>query len=175
MSLTTAPNWNTYIDRLEEIILNSSLVMPATNGSTTQNDLVRQIIKYSFPLGEQPPDGLGPPFIFINRAPNPIVRRQKIGRDNRDAHGPERWTLEFWLVMVVQTHDPLVSQSDLYNLTEAVMTTLKKKRRLTDTSNDNPLAYHLEMFDVPYNLNVDENDLVAHNVVVRPDVLVNTR
>lgn len=176
MSLSAVPNWNSFIDRIADILTRSSEVMPKTNGSTTKNDLVNEIVKYTFPLAEQTPNGAGPPHIFINRAENPVIRRQKIGRDSINEHGPEKWTLEFYVVSVVLVeHDPMQSQEDLYNLTQAIMNTLGKNRRLLDKDNLNPLAYHLETVDVPYNLRTDEASLKAHNVLVRPDILVNLR
>ena len=177
MSFTTAPNWNTFIDRLALTLQNSTLLMPATNGDDTQKDLVRQIVKYTFPIPEQVPEGFGPPHIFINRAENPVIRRQKIGRDSRDEHGPEKWTLEFYAVSVImdETENPLKSQEQLYNVTEAIMTTLGKNRRLLDDVGANPIAYTLTTLDVPYNIRSTSTALKAHNVIIRPEIIVNLR
>jgi len=177
MSFTTTPNYNAFIDRLALIMQDSTLVMPATNGSLTQKDLVRQIIKYSFPTPEQPPDGLGPPHLFINRADNPIIAREKIGRDTLDEHGPEKWTLEFYIVCVILEQSSFErSQKAMYNLTEAIQTTLGKNRRLrTPPAGTDPMAYHLTTDDIPFNLNTKENLLLAHNVIVRPQIIVNLR
>ena len=151
--------------------------MPASNGDETKKNLVRQIIKYTFPIPEQPPEGLGPPHVFINRAENPVIRRQKIGRDSRDEHGPEKWTLEFYAVMVVldESENPLKSQEQLYDITEAIMTTLGKNRRLLDDGGLNPIAYTLTTLDVPYNIRSTSSALKAHNVMIRPEIIVNLR
>jgi len=177
MSFTTTPDYNTFIDRLALILEKSTLVMPASNGSTTAKDLVRQIIKYEFPTPEQPPDGLGPPHIFINKAENPILSRQKIGRDSLDEHGPEKWTLEFYIVMVILEQSSYErSQKAMYTLTNAVQDTLGKNRRLrTPPAGTDPIAYSMTTLDVPYILNSTENLLLAHNIIVRPQILVNLR
>ncbi len=179
MSFTTTPDYNAFIDRLALIMEKSSLVMPASNGSTTAKDLVRQIVKYEFPTPEQPPEGLGPPHIFINKAENPIVSREKIGRDTIDVHGPEKWTLEFYIVMVILEQSSYErSQKAMYTLTNAVQDTLGKNRRLTDPTGapgTDPMAYSMTTLDVPYILKSSENLLLAHNIIVRPQILVNLR
>jgi len=177
MSFTSTPNWNDFIDRFADIFQKSLLIMPQSNGDETKEDLVRQIIKYQFPLPEQPPDGLGPPHIFINRADNPVIRREKIGRDSLDEHGPEKWTLEFYAVSVIlEPRGPTFSQQSLYTLTQAIMTTLGKNRRLTNpTGGADPMAYSLTTLDVPYNLKTREASISAHNVIIRPQILVNLR
>jgi hypothetical protein len=176
MSFTTTPDYNAFIDRLALIMEKSTLVMPADNGGSTKN-LVRQIIKYSFPVAEQPPDGLGPPHIFINKALNPVVRRQKVGRDSLDAHGWEKWTLEFNIVCVILEQSSYErSQKAMYTLINAITDTLGKNRRLrTPPSGTDPMAYSLTTVDVPYALNSTEALLIAQNVIVRIDVLVNLR
>ena len=176
MSFITTPNWNEFIDRIALILSKSALIMPASNGFKTKKDLVHQIIKYTFPIPEQPPSGRGPPHIFINRADNPVIRRKKIGRDSIDEHGPERWTLEFYAVVVMLVEeDPIKSQEALYNVTEAIMTTLGKNRRLVDTVGGEPMAYHLTTMDIPYNIKSTASALQAHNVIIRPDILVNLK
>lgn len=178
MSFTTTPDYNAFIDRLALILEKSTLVMPASNGDNTKQDLVRQIIKYSFPVPEQPPDGLGPPHIFINSAPNPVLRRKKLGRDSRDEWGWEKWTLEFHIVCVVlETASYERSQKAIFTLINAIQDTLGKNRRLITPggAGTDPMAYHLESIDIPYNLNSSEALLIARNVVVRPDILVNLR
>ena len=176
MSFTETPNWNDFIDRFAEIFQNSSLILPATNGSDTEKDLVNQIVKYTFPIPEQPPNGRGPPHIFINRADNPVIRRQKIGRDSLDEHGPEKWTLEFYavIVMLVQ-EDPIKSQAALYDVTQAIMTTIGKNRRMLDKAGENPLAYTITTIDIDYNIRSTAAALKAHNVVIRPEIIVNLR
>jgi hypothetical protein len=178
MSFTTTPDYNAFIDRIALILEKSTLVMPASNGSTTEKDLARQIIKYEFPVPEQPPGGLGPPHIIVTKADNPILRRQKVGRDSLDEHGWEKWTLEFYIISVILEQSSYErSQEAMYTITEAIQTTLGKNRRLITPGGAgiDPMAYNLTTVDIPYRLDSSEALLLAHNVVVRIDVLVNLR
>jgi hypothetical protein len=175
MSLTTAPNFNDYIDRFALILEKSSLVMPKTNGDNTKKDLFSQIIKYTFPIPEQPPEGLGPPHLYINKANNPVIRREKAGRDSLNEHGFDRWTMEFYLIPVIQEYDPLESQKSMYTAVSAILTALGKNRRLTDDSGNNPLAATLVTDVRDWDLHTNDNTLYAQNIIVRITVYVNLR
>ncbi len=177
MSLVTQPKYNDYVDRFELILRTSTLLMPKTNGDDTKNDLVNQIIKYEIPIADNPPDGLGPPHIFISVPENPLIRREQRGRNTRDEQGPEKQTLEFYIIVVAQ--DPQsyeLSQKQMYTIIEAITTTFTKNLRLTDGAGLNPLATRLEYVVVPYRLERNEEvTVVARNIVVRPQVLINLR
>lgn len=172
--LTTTPKLNDYIDRFENILINSTLLMPKTNGSTTKNDLVNQIIKYDVPIPENPPEGLGPPHIYISVSPNVMTRKESKGRSSIDEQGPEKYFMEFYLIVVAQ--DPSSyerSQIQLYNIIEAITTTLKKNLRMLDDTSANPLANTLDIIVVPFLLQSEEITVVAKNIIVRPQVFVN--
>lgn len=137
-------------------------------------DLVKQLIKYELPLPEQPPQGLGPPHIYIAVSRTPVVGSKTIGRGNRNVVARRIYTLEFYAVVVVKGTDPLESQKEMYTIVEAVETTLEKNQRLTDpTSGLLPISANLETFQVPYLLRTDQMDIKATNVVIRPQVYVN--
>ncbi len=172
--LTTTPKLNDYINRFENILINSILLMPKTNGSTTKNDLVNQIIKYEIPLAENPPEGLGPPHLFISVSPNVMTRKEPKGRSSINEQGPEKYFMEYYLIVVAQ--DPSSyqrSQEQLYTIIEAITTTLKKNLRMLDDASANPIANTLDIIVVPYLLQSDEITVVAKNIIVRPQVFVN--
>ena len=152
--------------------------MPFKNGDNTKEDLVRQIIKYDFPVPEQPPEGLGPPHLYVTIAPNPVRNITRTGRDSLDAHGWRKWSLEFYIICItLDTGNYDKSQKAMYTLVNAVRDTLGKNRRLITPggAGTDPMAYDLETLDVPFNLNSTENLLLARNVLTRIDVLVNLR
>lgn len=176
MSLTTQPKYNDYIDRFEQILTNSTLLMPKTNGDLTKKDLVNQIIKYEIPIPDSPPDGLGPPHVFIATAPNPIIRREQRGRNNRNEQGPEKQTLEFYIIVIAQDPQSFeLSQKQMYEIIEAITTTLTKNLRMTDTAGLNPLAVRLDYLPLPYSFPNEEVTVIARNISVRPQVWVNVR
>lgn len=176
MSLTTQPKFNDYIDRFEQMFTNSTLLMPKTNGDDTKKDLVNQIIKYEIPIPDNPPDGLGPPHVFIAVAPNPIVRTEQRGRNTRDKQGPVKFTLEFYIIVIAQDPQSFeLSQKQMYTIIEAITTTLTQNLRMTDTSQLNPLAARLDYLVLPYTFQNEEVTVVAKNIVVRPQVWVDVR
>ena len=73
------------------------------------------------------------------------------------------------------TENPIKSQEQLYDVTEAIMTTLGKNRRLLNDSGADPIAYTLTTLDVPYNIRTTSSSLKAHNVIIRPEIIVNLR
>jgi len=173
MSFSTALNTNSIIDRLEKTFQASPLIFPNKNGGIDTPDLVRQIIKYEFPLPEAPPGGLGPPHIWINVAPVPIVSREKAGRGTRDIVARELITYEFWCVCITQDVDPLRAQNQLYTIVSAVETAIGKNRRLTNPIDQtDPLAFGLDYRSVPYALHTDTNEQSATNVIVKPKLFV---
>ena len=113
MSFSTALDFNPIIDRISETLEASPILFPKKNGGENLPNLVQQIIKYEFPLPAQPPGGLGPPHIWINVAPVPIVSRERAGRGTRDIVARELITYEFWCVCITQDVDPLRAQNQL--------------------------------------------------------------
>ncbi len=158
------------------MLTKSTLLMPKTNGDDTKKDLVNQIIKYEIPIPDSPPDGLGPPHVFISIAPNPIIRTEQRGRNTRDSQGPVKFTLEFYIIVIAQDPQSFEqSQEQMYDIIEAITTTLTKNLRMTDTSNLNPLAARLDYLVLPYSFQNEEVTVVARNISVRPQVWVNVR
>ena len=174
MSVNTAINYNSIIDRIFDTLDASDKLFPEKNGaSPVTPDIVRQIIKYEFPLPEQPPGGLGPPHIFINVAPNPIRSREPAGRGTRDVVARELLELEFWVVCITQVFDPRRAQQDLYDIVSAVETAIAKNRRLTKPADQtDPRAFGLTYQAVPYNLRTNTNEMAATNVIIRPKIFV---
>lgn len=174
MSFSSAIDYNVIIDRLFDTLNASDILFPEKNGGADTPDLVKQIIKYEFPLPEQPPGGLGPPHIWINVAPNPIRARDPAGRGTRDVIAKELLELEFWCVCITQiTNDPLKSQQALYTIVSAVETAIGKNRRLTIPADQtDPLAFGLTYQQVPFLLRTETNDQAATNVIVRPKVFI---
>lgn len=173
MSFTTALDTNSIIDRLEETLQASPILFPQANGGGNLPNLVQQIIKYEFPLPEAPPGGLGPPHIWINVAPVPIVSRERAGRGTRDVVARELITYEFWCVCITQDSDPLRAQKQLYTIVSAVETAIGKNRRLTIPADQtDPLAFGIDYRAISYNLQTETNEQASKNVVVRPQVFV---
>ena len=176
MSLTTTPNANDYIERFGEMLENSPFVFPNSIGGNDQvEDLVKQVILYELPINEQPLTGQGPPMIFIANSRNPIINRRQTGRDSRDVQGPELLTLEVYIVIVVQGLDYADSQTQLYNIIQAITTTLLKNLRMVDQNGDNPLCRKLSFIDLPWILESDDKRVIARNFLVRPEVYVTLR
>ena len=176
MSLVTQPKYHDYVDRFEQMLTNSSLLMPKTNGDLTKTDLVNQIIKYEIPIPDTPPEGPGPPHVFISVPNNPLISKVQRGRNTRDKQGPEKQTLEFYMIVVAQ--DPKGfqrSQIQMYTILEAITTTLTKNLRLTDTAGLNPLAARLDYLVLPYTFQNEEKTVIAKNISVRPQVWVDVR
>jgi hypothetical protein len=175
MSLTIQPNYNSYIDRIELILKNSTLLFPQTIGGDPDTpDLVKQIIKYELPVPENA-QGPDPPHVFITTSRNPLQGRKQIGRDSRDAQGPENLTLEFYIVVVVREPTLAESEKKMYDIISALTTTLDKNKRLTDLGGQNPLANTSQYFVVEYLLDTDQKEQIAKNVLLRPSVNVNLR
>ncbi len=173
MSFSTALNFNPIIDRLALTLEKSSILFPQANGGGNLPDLVNQIIKYEFPLPEQPPDGLGPPHIFINSAPNPIINRERAGPGTRNIVAKELLTYSFWCVCITQDTDPLRAQNLLYEIVSAVETTIGKNRRLTDPADQtDPLAFGLSYRSIPFTMRTTTNEQAAMNVVIEPKVFI---
>lgn len=173
MSFNTAIDYNTFIDRIALTLEKSPLIFPKANGVDDLPNLVKQVIKYEFPLPEQPPDGLGPPHIWITVAPNPIRSKVPAGRGTRDIVAKELYELEFWAVCITQKDDPRKSQQELYSIVSAVKTAIGKNRRLTKPEDQtDPIAFGLEYHEQPYILRTETNDQAATNVVIRPKVFV---
>lgn len=173
MSYSTALNVNPIIDRLEQTFLASPILFPQDNGGGNLQSLVNQIIKYEFPLPEDPPGGVGPPHIWINSAPVPIVSRERAGRGTRDIVARELITYEFWNVCITQDIDPLRAQNQLYTIVSAVETALGKNRRLTIPADQtDPLAFGVEYRTVPFVLHTETNEQAALNVIMKAKVFI---
>ena len=135
-----------------------------------------KIFKYDVPIADNPPEGLGPPHIFIALSPNAVSNRAQRGRSSIDKQGPESLTLEFYIIVVAQDpSDYQRSQEQLYNIVEAVTTTLATNLRMLDKANANPLCYTLDYIVVPYLLESTEITVVAKNIILRPQVYINLR
>jgi len=175
MSFIAQPNKNDWIDRLALMMQNSALLLPKTNGSG-DIDLVQQIIKYKFPIPESPPDGLGPPHIYITGPDDWIKRREQIGRDNRDQQGPEDVFLELYIIALSQKNTAIESQEEIYNITNAIINTIKTNKRLLDPITlDDPFSFTTEIVETPFFLDTEASNMLALNVIVRPQAMVNQR
>lgn len=178
MSLSEEPDYNIYVERIFDILSKSAKLLPKTVGnSTTEEDLVNQIIKYELPLPENPREGPDPPHIFISIPPKPTIRREQQGRNSRDAQGPYALYMEFWIVVVVSDRsDFILSQQKLYKIISVVTTLLQQNKRLIDpTTLLNPLAVETEYDVFPYLLDIDQKDIVSKNIVLKPKVGINLR
>ena len=176
MSLVIAPNLNEYITRISDILKRSAQLFPKTVGlDDTKEDLVQQVIMYEIPIIVTPVTGGGPPHIVVTTSKTPIIEKIRTGRDSRNEQGPERWTLEFYVYVISQSTDLTKAEALMYDITSAVETTLGKNLRLTDENNENPLSATLETIELPLLLNIEQREIIARNVVVRPQVYVNLR
>lgn len=178
MSLVITPNDNDYLDRLNLILNNSALLFPNTiGGNPDASNLVNQVIEYELPILNIPLTGPGSPMVLItkSRSQNPIERKQ-VGRDSIDIQGPEVLTLEYYIIFITRGKSFKDSQIQSNNIQQVITTTLDKKKRLTDLTNNNPLCRTLQWNVVPWLLpDNDQKDVIAYNCVVRPEVYINLR
>lgn len=178
MSLVTTPNDNVFLDRITLLLQNSALLFPKSiGGDPNATDLVNQVIEYELPILNMPITGPGAPMILVtrSRSPNPIERKQ-VGRDSIDAQGPEVLTLEYYIVIIAQGTSFEEAQKQEANIEQAVTTTLDTHKRLTDLSNENPLCRTLQWLTVPFLLpENDQKEIIAYNVILRPETYVNLR
>ena len=80
MSLNSEPNYSDYVIRLSNMMAMSADLFPrSVGGSTTEDDLVTQIIEFDLPLPSNPREGPDPPHIFITTPPSPTRRREELG------------------------------------------------------------------------------------------------
>lgn len=172
---TQQPNKNIWIDRLELIMSKSALLLPKTNGTEKKN-LVQQIIKYKFPIPESPPEGLGPPHLYITAPDDWIKQRQQIGRDSRNEQGAENVFIELYLIILAQSNTAIESQAQIYDIANAIENTIKTNKRLAipETFAD-PFSFSTQLVQTPYLLDTEASNMIALNVVVRPQTLVNQR
>lgn len=176
MSLTSNPNFNDYVERIVEIFNASPLLFPHTVGQDNDvQDLIKQVIPYLIP---NPLDPQGPqyPHIVVTTSRNPIIFRQQTGRNSRDEQGPELLELEFYIIIICKDSRGIVeSEQQSYDIRSAVTTVLDRKKRLTDTNDENPLCATSTWIDVPYLIESDQKELIARNIIFRPKVYVNLR
>ncbi|KKN76248.1 hypothetical protein LCGC14_0372740 [marine sediment metagenome] len=179
MSLSAEPDFGDYIVRISNILSVNATLFPRTvGGSTTEDDLVTQVIEFALPLPSDPREGPDPPHIFITTPPSPIVRREELGRDTRDVQGSYSLEMEYWIVVVSQDRsDPILAEQKLYKIISVITNILSKNKRLIDpTTLLNPLATfsHWEVF--PYVMgDMTQQDIKAKNIVLKPTVGISLR
>jgi len=154
---------------------NSPLLFAKKNNAGNSN-LIQQVIKYKFPIPESPPEGLGPPHLYITAPDDYIRRREQKGRDNRDQQGAEGVFFELYIIALSQKNTAMESQQQLYSITNAIENIIKTNKRLLDpTTNSDPYAFSIDVVDIPFVLDTDASNMLARNVVVRPEANVNQR
>lgn len=162
------------MEAISNILATSALIFPnSIGGNTGVQDLVNQIIEYQLPVPNYPLKGPGPPHIFVTTSTNPIYSKKQIGRNNLDQQGPQRQTLEFYIVIVVNGPDLMTSESQMYSILQAVTTTLEQNKRLLQDGS--PMCTISDYVEVNYAIESDQRNMLAKNVVFRPDVLLNLR
>ena len=179
MSLTAEPDFGDYVLRISDILSLSALLFPrSVGGSTTEDDLVNQIINFDLPTPSNPREGPDPPHIFITTPPNPVKRREQRGRDTIDVQGPYDLYMEYWIVVVSQDRsDPILAEQKLYKIISAITNTLSKNKRLIDpTTLLSPIAATSEWNVFPYVMgDMTQQDIKSKNVVLTPQVGINLR
>lgn len=174
MSLTTAPPFNLYIDRIVEMIENSPLLFPqSVGGDPNATDLIKQVIKHQIPIPENPPSGPDPPHIYVTLSRNPIVSRLRVGRDSRNAQGPANLKLEFYIIILTRATTLQESEKQMLDIITALTTMLDKNKRMLDKTGANPIANTSEYFLLDFLLDTDQREQLAKNVLFRPSVFVN--
>jgi hypothetical protein len=175
MSYTVIPDKNIFIEQISNILATSALLFPnSIGGNSGVQDLVNQIVEYESPVPNYPQTGAGPPYIFVTTSKNPIYSKKPIGRNNLDQQGPQRWTLEFWIYIVVNGPDLMTSESQMYDILSALTTTLDLNKRLLNTEGS-PTCIISDYTEVDVAIETDSRTMLAKNVIFRPDVLVNLR
>ena len=179
MSLTAEPDFGDYVIRLSNMLsLSPDLFPRSVGGSSTEEDLVTQIIEFELPLPSNPREGPDPPHIFITTPPNPVKRRQQFGRDTIDVQGPYSLDMEFWIVVVSQDRsDPILAEQKLYKILSIITNILSKNKRLIDpTTLLNPITNTSDWNIFPYVMgDLTQQDIKAKNVVLLPSVGINLR
>lgn len=179
MSLTAEPDYTDYINRISDILaVNATLFPKSVGGSSTEDDLVTQIIEFDLPIPSNPREGPDPPHIFITTPPSPTRRREELGRDSLNIQGSYSLEMEYWIIIVSQDRsDPILAEQKLYKILSVVTNIFSNNKILEDpTTLDNPLAAfsHYEVF--PYVMgDLMQQDIKAKNVVLFPKVGISLR
>ena len=163
MSINSEPNPNVYITRVVEILQKSDVLFAKTNDIENGVDLVNKIFKYDFPTPENPPDVVGPPYVFVNVPENFILRRTTVGRSSQNTLGAQKLELQMYIIPVVHGIDYENSKSEMYDITTAIADILMQNITLSLDGAD-PLCYSLEYTVIPYFLNTDDNELLSQNI-----------
>lgn len=171
------PNYATYVERITKILQSSALIFPnKIGGDEEAKDLLNGVYQFQPPVPENPDGSVGPPHAFVTTPDRTIFFKEQTGRDNRDEKGPQRTTLEFYIVVITlnEIEGRAKAESDIYAIISAIKTTLAKNIRLCEPADildsATRLASTLDYFDVPYILPSTNNQtsMIARNVVVRP-------
>ena len=176
MSLVQAPNPNAFITRLQNMLENSALLFPHTIGlNNSVPDLVNQIIQYELPIPQQAITGPELPHVFITASPNFINSQTALGKGTIDHQGATKYVLEFFIIVVTMGPDLMSAQESLYNICQAIETTLEQNKRMLDNTGNNAIAATSEHMVLPYLIDTDQRTIVSKNILFRPTVFVNMR
>lgn len=177
MSLTTEPDYQTFIERLVLICEQSALLFPRTiGGDVNAKDLVNQIITNQLPIPQLSVEGPDAPYIFVAASETPTISSVQQGRNSLNTQGGKLVELEFYLIMLSSSRGRQESEEEIYNIIAALTTTLSQNLRLTDpTSGLLPLAIGITFEIVPYIYDITQNETVAKNCRLRIKVGVNLR
>ncbi len=176
MSLSVEPDYQDFIVRIADILRRSPLLFPkSVGGDNSVQDLVTQIIENQLPIPQLSIEGPDPPYIFVAQSENAIVSQEQRGRDSRSTQGSKRMTLEFYLVVLSSSRSKKDSDSELFNIISAATTELGRNKKLTDSSDLNPLSINLKYNVVPYIYDITQNETAAKNIILRPVLGVNLR
>lgn len=170
--MTSEPNPNDFIERIVEILSNSTELFPRTVGnSATEDDLVKQVIAHNLAIAQDVVTGEGPPHIFVMESRSFIMHTEQIGRESPDRKGARIHTVELYAVCIVNEPEFSMSQKHLNDITVAVQNTLGKNQRLLDKNEENPLSISLSTIVTPYTeLSAMEKNTMGKTVVIRPKV-----
>ncbi len=177
MSLSSEPDYQTFIDRLVLICEKSALLFPKSiGGDNTKQDLITQVIPNQLPIPNLPIEGPDAPYIFVTESEIPKINEDQRGRNSRDVQGSKRVTLEFYMVILSSSRSREESEKELFAIISALTTELSKNKRLTDPATGLlPLAATHTFQVVPYIYDITQNETLAKNVVLRPTLGVNLR
>jgi len=177
MSLIVEPDYQDFITRLVLICEKSALLFPKTiGGDNTKQDLVNQIIANQLPIPQLSVEGPDAPYIFVAASETPIISSVQQGRNELNKQGGKLVELEFYLIILSSSRGRQESEAEVYNIIQALTTTLSQNLRLTNpTTGLLPLAVGITFEIVPYIYDITQNETVAKNCRLRIKVGVNLR
>lgn len=142
----------------------------------TPPNLVTKIHRNKPPVVQSALTGIIP-YITIFESDHPLREVAVKGRDTRDVEGPRLYELEIYTVIVTESKlSSEDAQKEVLSLSQKVRDAYGRHMRLTDAGTAvNPLCATHTRFQIPYVLSLNNPNIRAMNVVLRPQIYTSLR